>query len=143
MWPGPSGGWNVTGRRGRRSPSRGTTPLVYCGVPGLTVWSDWLATYHVCVIVTVRDGRGSVLQCFAQYRRLRGSRLSPGRWTKLSHGAAGSLNQRRTLWTLLLCMAYNLRSSCRMDGTEEDTPPPWLTKMLDSLQERHRQTLQE
>ena len=40
-------------------------------------------------------------------------------------------------------MAYNLRSSCRMDGTEEDTPPPWLTKMLDSLQERHRQTLQE
>ena len=84
-WPGPSARWNVTGRRGRRSPSRGTTPLVHCGVPGLTVWSAWLATYHVCVIVPVRDGRDSVLQCFAQYRRLRESRLSPGWWTKLSH----------------------------------------------------------
>ena len=86
-WPGPSAGWNVTGRRGRRSPSRGTTPLVHCGAPGLTVWSDWLATYHVCVVVPVRDGRGSVLQCFAQYRRLRESRLSPGRWSKLSQSA--------------------------------------------------------
>ena len=36
-------------------------------------------------------------------------------------------------------MAYTLRSSCKMDNTEEDTTPPWLTKLLDDLQEQREQ----
>ncbi|XP_043188392.1 uncharacterized protein K02A2.6-like [Amphibalanus amphitrite] len=40
-------------------------------------------------------------------------------------------------------MAYNLRSSCKMDGKEEEsTAPPWLTKVLEGLQQQQLLQLQ-